>query len=117
MPVYIDLPTEYSTEMLPSQARRHGQSWCHLWADPESVDELHRIAAKCGVPRRHFQDRRGFPHYDLVVHLKERAEVHGARPHSLRVWTRKCMTSDSAFAKMAHDSKQDTAPRCPSTER
>jgi len=38
---------------------------CHLLADPDSLDDLHKMAYKIGLKRHWFQDH-STPHYDLV---------------------------------------------------
>ena len=89
MPVYIDelfvaLPAK------EAQAKRVGarnqNQWCHMWCNAGDEDELHLIAKKIGMRRSWFQDRPGFPHYDLVPSRRVRALVHGATPTSLRDW-------------------------------
>ena len=53
-----------------------GQRWAHLMAD--TLDELHAMAARLGVPRRAFQDKRSGAHYDLTEELREQAVRLGA---------------------------------------
>jgi hypothetical protein len=71
MSVYVD-------ELL-----RHGGSasfrWehsCHLYADP--LEELHAFAEGIGLKRQWFQDKAGFPHYDLTVGKRAMAVKRGA---------------------------------------
>ena len=40
-----------------------GQRWAHLMAD--TLDELHAMAARLGMPRRAFQDKTSGAHYDV----------------------------------------------------
>ena len=47
--------------------------WCHMVSDV-SFDELHRFAARLGIPRRGFQG----DHYDLPRHVRDRALEMGA---------------------------------------
>lgn len=35
----------------------------HMAAD--TLDELHEMAVKIGVAKRHFQNKKGKPHYDI----------------------------------------------------
>jgi 2-hydroxychromene-2-carboxylate isomerase len=49
--------------------------WAHLVSD-ESYDELHRFAARLGLPRRIFQG----DHYDIPTELRARAIRLGATP-------------------------------------
>lgn len=48
----------------------------HMVAD--SLDELHLMADAIGVHRRHFQDKKGKPHYDICQQKKELAISKGA---------------------------------------
>jgi hypothetical protein len=52
-----------------------GRRWAHLVSDV-SYDELHRFAARLGLPRRIFQG----DHYDIPAELRERAIRLGALP-------------------------------------
>ena len=54
-----------------------GRRWAHLLAD--DLDELHAFAARLGIPRRAFQDKRSGAHYDIDAALRERALALGAR--------------------------------------
>ena len=53
-----------------------GQRWAHLMAD--TLDELHAMAERLGMPRRAFQDKRSGAHYDLTEQLREQALRLGA---------------------------------------
>ena len=53
-----------------------GRRWAHLMAD--TLDELHAMAERLGVPRRAFQDKRSGAHYDLNEELREQALRLGA---------------------------------------
>lgn len=44
---------------------------CHMRAD--TLDELHAMAVKIGVSRRHFQDHPRHPHYDICKSKREMA--------------------------------------------
>lgn len=50
---------------------------CHMVAD--SIDELHSMADKIGVSRRHFQDKKGKPHYDVCRSKRNLAICYGAQ--------------------------------------
>lgn len=53
MPVYVD-----------NSSHRFGRMvMCHMLAD--SPDELHAMADRIGVARRHFQGDASTPHYDI----------------------------------------------------
>ena len=53
-----------------------GRRWAHLMAD--TLDELHAMAERLGVPRRAFQDKRSGAHYDVNEALREEALRLGA---------------------------------------
>ena len=53
-----------------------GQRWAHLMAD--TLQELHAMAAKLGLPRRAFQDKRSGVHYDVTIEMREQALRLGA---------------------------------------
>lgn len=78
MAVYVD--PLFTAVAQGAQARRtgarHGHRWCHLFAD--TVEELHAMAGKVGMRRAWFQDKEGFPHYDLVPTRREAAVAAGA---------------------------------------
>lgn len=57
-----------------------GRRWAHLMAD--TLDELHAFAARLGLPRRAFQDRRSGAHYDVDAALRSIALALGAQPIS-----------------------------------
>lgn len=72
------------------QAARWGTRWCHLWADKtEDLPQLHEIARKIGLKRAYFQNRPGFPHYDLVPSKRKLALAAGAKEQDLREWLKK----------------------------
>ncbi|HZF97604.1 MAG TPA: DUF4031 domain-containing protein [Pseudoxanthomonas sp.] len=57
-----------------------GRRWAHLMAD--TLEELHAMAARLGIPPRAFQDKRSGAHYDVDAALRERAVALGAVPVS-----------------------------------
>lgn len=57
-----------------------GRRWAHLMAD--TLEELHAFAARLGLPRRAFQDRRSGAHYDVDAQLRSIALALGAQPIS-----------------------------------
>ena len=61
---------------------RHGHQWCHMWS--EDVEALHAMAARIGMKRQWFQNRKGFPHYDLVPTKRAAALRAGAVEMPLR---------------------------------
>lgn len=85
-PVYVD--DLFNAESANAQAfrcgSRHGHQWCHLWSN--DLDALHAIARKIGLKREWFQDRPGFPHYDLVPTKRDKAIAAGAIIKPLREW-------------------------------
>lgn len=66
--------------------------WAHMWSDTNDADELHRWAEGFGLKRSWFQDKPGFPHYDVAGSKRHQAAVQlGAVPSSLRDWVAKNM--------------------------
>ena len=53
-----------------------GRRWAHLMAD--TLDELHAMAERLGMPRRAFQDKRSGAHYDVNEALRDEALRLGA---------------------------------------
>lgn len=53
-----------------------GQRWAHLMAD--TLDELHTMAQRLGIPRRAFQNKTSGAHYDVTTELREQAIALGA---------------------------------------
>ena len=53
-----------------------GQRWAHLMAD--TLEELHAMAARLGLPRHAFQDKRSGVHYDVSSDLRLQALQLGA---------------------------------------
>ena len=49
----------------------------HMAAD--TLEELHVMAANIGVSRKHFQDKKGKPHYDVCKQNKIKAIELGAK--------------------------------------
>jgi len=66
MAVYVD------NAIFPWRGRR----WAHLMAD--DLEELHAFAARLGIPRRKFQDRRSGAHYDIDEAMRTAALQLGA---------------------------------------
>ncbi|MFT4248855.1 MAG: DUF4031 domain-containing protein [Pseudomonas sp.] len=57
-----------------------GQRWAHLLAD--TLDELHAVAARLGIPRRAFQNKPSGAHYDVPAEMRAQAIRLGAVPVS-----------------------------------
>ena len=53
-----------------------GQRWAHLMAD--TLEELHAMAQRLGIPRRAFQNKTSGAHYDVTADLREDAIRFGA---------------------------------------
>jgi hypothetical protein len=54
-----------------------GQMYCHLFTDGDT-EALHEFAQSIGLKREWFQDRKGFPHYDLAPSKRAAAVKRGA---------------------------------------
>ena len=86
--IYVDSLQSYPKEAVSRSARRHGVTWCHLFAD--TVEELHHFAAKIGMKRRWFQDQHEhFPHYDLLPSRRAKAIKLGAQEIDLKDFLRR----------------------------
>jgi hypothetical protein len=77
MPVFVDPIFKW-----PTAIRCFKAGSCHLYAD--TLDELHAMAVMIGMRREWFQDKPGFPHYDLTPAKRERAVRMGAIEHDMR---------------------------------
>lgn len=99
MACYVD--PLFTAEAKEAQAFRtgakNGHQWCHLWADTH--EELHAMARKIGMKRAWFQDRKGFPHYDLVPGRRAAALKVGATEINLADWIRQQRTTQTTPAQ------------------
>ncbi|MBK8476991.1 MAG: DUF4031 domain-containing protein [Opitutaceae bacterium] len=88
MPVYVDGLRVHRSRSEPARSagERFGHRWCHLWSN--DLDALHAMAEGLGMHRDWFQDRPGFPHYDLPPFRREAALALGAVEYSLKAWLR-----------------------------
>lgn len=57
-----------------------GERWAHLMAD--TLDELHAMAQRLGIPRRAFQNKTSGAHYDVTTDLRDMAIAYGVIPIS-----------------------------------
>jgi hypothetical protein len=48
----------------------------HMAAD--TIEELHKMAQNIGISKKHFQDKKGKPHYDICKQNKQKAIKLGA---------------------------------------
>lgn len=87
MMVYVDDLIAWPQRASTKQAQRHfgeGKQSCHMYVhDAADLEELHELAAKIGLKRAWFQDRPGFPHYDLVPSKRQLALSNGAQYEKL----------------------------------
>jgi len=86
MSIHVDDIRSYPEEMIAKRARRFGNRWCHLWCDPGEEALLHLFARRIGLARGWFQDRKGFPHYDVTPSKRVSAIAEGALQTDLRLW-------------------------------
>lgn len=97
MPVYVDnMRARYGTLIL-----------CHMTAD--SLDELHQMAARLGLSRAWFQNKR-IPHYDISLSKRARAVALGAIEETTRQTILRIRAASAAGATSASE-------RSPSTQQ
>lgn len=51
---------------------------CHLFTNDKDIEPLHQLAEKIGLRRQYFQNKKGFPHYDLIESKRKLAIKNGA---------------------------------------
>lgn len=93
MTVYIDDPVH----------AWRGERWAHLLAD--SLDELHAMAARLGIPRRAFQNKLSGAHYDVPATLRDEAVRLGTVPisrHTDRALLKTLIANARAQARGEH---------------
>jgi hypothetical protein len=86
--ILIDTPQTWSD--LPGNPYPRA-SWSHLWPDipdESGIRALHEFARHIGLKREWFQDKPGFPHYDITGRYRLAAIASGAVVSSLRDWVR-----------------------------
>lgn len=107
--IYVDrlFVARSRTEPARSAGERFGHRWCHLWSG--DLAALHRMATRLGLRREWFQDRPGFPHYDLPPFRRARALALGAVEHSLKTWLRERRLAQ-ASAPSADAHRGDPSP-------
>lgn len=99
--VYID-PLFYMISRVRwarEAGENHGHRWCHLWCDPGNEETLHALASRIGMERKWFQDRKGFPHYDLLPDMRSAALREGAVERRLRDWVKERRLSGESFRR------------------
>ncbi len=88
--IYVDdiftWPIENTAPAARLVASRSRGRWCHMWCDPGDEEKLHEIATKIGLRRAWFQNKPGFPHYDLVPSKRAAAIREGAVATTIRAW-------------------------------
>jgi hypothetical protein len=91
MTILVDELVDYQSRHLPPYL--HGL-WCHMMSDdltPAGLDELHAMAELIGLPRRSFQDKPRYPHYDLRPDKRELALAYGAQAVEGTELVQRCM--------------------------
>ena len=91
MPVFVDQLLDWPLEGIKRGARRYGSVWCHLYTDTGNEKELHEMAQRIGLRRAWFQNRGGFPHYDIVPAKRKLALDCGAVERPLRSWVKEAV--------------------------
>jgi 2-hydroxychromene-2-carboxylate isomerase len=82
-----------------------GRRWAHLVSDV-SYDELHRFAARLGLPRRIFQG----DHYDIPTEVRQRAIGLGAVPLDSRELVVRLRAAGLRLPPSARPHKHVSAP-------
>lgn len=68
---------EFNMVYIGKNEYRYGRmKMSHMAA--ETLEELHEMAQKIGVSKRHFQNKFGKPHYDICQKMKKKAIELGA---------------------------------------
>lgn len=83
MTVYVDPLTSWGMIYRGKQVKT-----CHMATDGD-VSELHEMAEKLGM-RKYFQDKPGFPHYDLMQGKRIEAVKLGAVEVGFREFLERC---------------------------
>jgi len=83
--IFVDKPITYLDFQMSPMARRYGVhvKWSHLFSDSDT-QELHDFALKLGLKREWFQDKKKFPHYDIVESKVKLAVSLGAQEIDLK---------------------------------
>lgn len=84
--IYVDALQDYPLTALAQHARHCGRRWSHLWTEPGNEEELHAFAAALGLKREWFQDKPGFPHYDVTPKKRDLALRAGVAECDLTEW-------------------------------
>lgn len=63
---------------------RYYAKWSHLAAIPFNDKELFKFAKKIDLKNEWFQDKPGFPHFDVTERMRQKAIKHGAIPVNIR---------------------------------
>lgn len=74
--VYVDSVAFYPQKMVSIAAKKYRSRWSHMFAD--DIEELHKFARAIGLRRSYFQDKPGFPHYDVTPINRNMAILRGA---------------------------------------
>lgn len=82
VPIYVDWCQP--AVKIPDHMKHLGNLWCHLWCDVGNEAYLIDFAIGLGLRRGWFQDKKGFPHFDLTPNMRKKAVENGAIRTSLR---------------------------------
>jgi len=83
--IYVDELRTYLK--VKPDAKKHGEKWCHLWAD--DLDELLSFAQELNLNVKWLQESSTVKHFDLVPSKRVKAIEYGAKIQSLRDWLKK----------------------------
>lgn len=84
--VYVDSLFEYPESLIKKAARKHGITWCHMYADTNR--ELIDMGFKIGLQPMYLQNSGkgpGFEHFDLTPNKRKQAVEAGAIEDDNRV--------------------------------
>ncbi len=96
--IFVDQIKEYPMAAIQPAARKFGRFWCHMWCAVGHEEELHSFASKLGMARGWFQNKKDFPHYDLVPRRRAAAVAAGAQEKDLALWLQERRGTKSGVA-------------------
>jgi hypothetical protein len=96
-PIFVGAETDSQARFVGS---RTGHRWAHMWCEPGDEECLHEVAAQIGLRRAWFQNKPGFPHYDLTPSKRAQAVRAGVSEINLIDWLRARRSKDKHEANL-----------------